>query len=103
MNHKFLKCRLDQQKKIFLTHRKKTSTKTTIMKMMKKNQRYGRMVRRCTYRFHLSFYTLPNAGGRRACACNAKLVEDLMQRCLHHPHLYLNHRLELPWPHSKPT
>jgi hypothetical protein len=49
---KLLKWRLDRQRMVFLIHKKKTSIIMIKTMTMRKNEKYGKMVRRCTCRFH---------------------------------------------------
>jgi hypothetical protein len=100
---KLLKCRLAKQMTISLTHRKKTSTMTTIMMMMKKNERYGRMVRRCTCKYQQNFYTLLIVGIRSACACIVDLTKEVMQKSLQLLPRSLHLRRPVQHSHLKPT
>jgi hypothetical protein len=98
-----LKCRLDQQKRNFLTHRKKTSTMMTITTAMKKNEKYGKMVGKCTCRFHLSFDMLQIVEVRNNCACNNDLARELMPTSVHRPRCSLHHRCQVHSPPCKTT
>jgi hypothetical protein len=75
----------------------------TITTTMKKNEKYGKMVGKCTCKFHLSFDMLQIAEVRNNCACNDCLARDLMPTSVHRPPCCLHQRRQVHLPPYKTT